>query len=165
MKKLKDHWEIKHNWQLIFPLLGFIGLFYSSYKLSLVISKELPIYITIALTLIISYILLKLTLFLFKKLEKRWNLDYKWEMIRVFLVFAITGTSSLYIGKPLIELIGINKENLNPFFYWLLFIFVTLVFYQILLISYGWLFGQFSFFWNFVKNFMLRIGFSVFFKK
>lgn len=165
MKKIKDRWEIKYNWQLIFPLLGIIGLFYSSYKLSLVIIKQPPLYVTIILTLILSYILLKFTLFLFKKLEKRWDLDYKWEMIRVFLVFAITGTSSLYIGKPLIEFIGVNKENLNPFFYWLIFIFVTLVFYQILLISYGWLFGQFSFFWNFVKNFMLRIGFSVFFKK
>lgn len=165
MKKFKILWEIQHNWQLIFPLLGIIGLFYSAYKISLAIFERPPIYITIISTLILSFILLKITLFIFKILEKKWNLTYKWEMIRVFLVFAITGTSSLYIGKPIIEFIGINKENLNLYIYWFLFIIVTLLFYKILLIFYGWLFGQFDFFWNFVKKFMLRIGFSIFFKK
>lgn len=158
MNKFKTRWEITHNWQLIFPFFGIIGLIYSSYKLSLVLIKETHLYITIAITLVISYILLKLVLFIFKKLEKKWNLAYKWEMIRVFIVFAITGTSSLYIGRPIIALIGINKENLNPVLYWLLFIFVSLVFYQILLVFFGWLFGQFDFFWNIVKKMLIRIG-------
>ena len=158
MNKFKTRWEITHNWQLIFPFFGIIGLIYSSYKLSLVLIKETHLYITIAITLVISYILLKLVLFIFKKLEKKWNLAYKWEMIRVFIVFAITGTSSLYIGRPIIALIGINKENLNPVLYWLLFIFVSLVFYQILLVFFGWLFGQFDFFWNIVKKILIRIG-------
>ena len=79
-------------------------------------------------------------------------------MIRIFIVFSITGTSSLYIGKPIIKLIGINKENLNPILYWLLFIFVSLLFYQILLIFFGWLFGQFSFFWNIVRKMIIGIG-------
>lgn len=164
MNKFKTRWEIQHNWQLIFPFLGIIGLIYSSYKLSFVFVKEAPIYITVLLTLVISFILLKLTLFIFKKLEKRWGLTYKWEMIRVFLVFAITGTSSLYIGKPIIEFIGIQQELLNPFLYWLLFIFVSLLFYQILLIGFGWLFGQGDFFWNIVKKMLKRIGFSSFIK-
>lgn len=160
MNKFKTRWEIQHNWQLIFPFLGIIGLLYSGYKLSFVIVKAPPIYISILLTLIIAFILLKLSLFIFKKFEKRWGLTYKWEMIRVFIVFAITGTSSLYIGKPIIKLIGINKENLNPFLYWLLFIFVSLLFYQIFLVFFGWLFGQFYFFWNIVKKMLIRIGFG-----
>ena len=83
MEKFKTRWEITHNWQLIFPLIGIIGLLYSGYKLSLVLIEETPLYITLLLTLVISYILLKVVLFIFKKLEKRWGLAYKWEMIRV----------------------------------------------------------------------------------
>lgn len=164
MEKFKTRWEITHNWQLIFPLIGIIGLLYSGYKLSLVLIEETPLYITLLLTLVISYILLKVVLFIFKKLEKRWGLAYKWEMIRVFIVFAITGTSSLYIGKPIINFIGIQQDLLHPFLYWFLFILVSLIFYQILLIGFGWLFGQGHFFWNIVKKMLIRIGFKKCFK-
>ena len=99
-----------------------------------------------------------LTLKLFKILEKRWILDYKWEMIRVFLVFAVTGSSSLFIGRPIIQLLGITKENLNPILYWILFIIIGLIFYQILLVTFGWLFGQFKFFWEFEKKMLRRFG-------
>jgi hypothetical protein len=109
-------------------------------------------------TLIISYLLLKFTLFLFKKLEKKWILDNKWEMIRVFIVFAVTGSSSLYVGRPIIKLMGITKENLNPVIYWILFIIIGLIFYQILLVTFGWLFGQFKFFWEFEKKMLRRMG-------
>jgi len=164
VNKFKTRWEIQHNWQLLFPFLGILGLLYSGYKLSFLIVSNPPLYLSIIITVIIAFILLKLSLFIFKKFEKRWGLTYKWEMIRVFIVFSITGTSSLYIGKPIIKLIGINKENLNPFLYWLLFIFVSLVFYQILLIFFGWLFGQGDFFWNIVKKMLKRIGFSRYIK-
>ena len=114
MQKFKQRWEIQQNWQLIFPVLGLLGLFYSSYKLSAIVTKDSSLYITILITAIISFLLLKFSLFLFKKLEKKWILTYKWEMIRVFLVFAITGSSSVVIGRPIIEFIGITKNNLNP---------------------------------------------------
>jgi len=158
MQKFKQRWEIQQNWQLIFPVLGFLGLIYSSYKLSFVFSQDSSIYITILITVILSFLLLKFTLFLFKKLEKKWILTYKWEMIRVFLIFAITGSSSVIIGRPFIKLIGITKDNLNPLLYWILYVFIALVFYQILLVCFGWLFGQFQFFWNFEKKMLRRFG-------
>lgn len=158
MQKFKQRWEIQQNWQLIFPVLGFLGLIYSSYKLSFVFSQDSSIYITILITVILSFLLLKLTLFLFKKLEKKWILTYKWEMIRVFLIFAITGSSSVIVGRPFIKLIGITKDNLNPLLYWILYVFIALVFYQILLVCFGWLFGQFQFFWNFEKKMLRRFG-------
>ena len=83
-------------------------------------------------------------------------------MIRVFLVFAITGSSSMFIGRPIIKLIGITKENLNPFIYWILFIIIGLVFYQILLVFFGFLFGQFKFFWEFEKKMLKRFGLGKF---
>jgi len=79
-------------------------------------------------------------------------------MIRVFIVFAITGSSSVFVGRPIMKIIGITKENLNPFIYWILFIIIGLIFYQILLVTFGWLFGQFNFFWEFEKKMLKRFG-------
>jgi hypothetical protein len=106
----------------------------------------------------VSFILLKVILFLFKKLEKKWVLTYKWEMIRVFLVFAITGSSSIFIGRPILKLIGVTKENLFPLVYWLLYISIGIIFYYIMLLLIGWLFGQFSFFWKMGKKMIRRTG-------
>ncbi|SDH55893.1 DUF6787 family protein [Winogradskyella thalassocola] len=158
MEKFKKHWEIQHNWQLLFPFFGLVILGYSAFKISNAFLDNYGLTLTIVAALFVFFFLLKLTLFIFKKLEKKWILDYKWEMIRVFMVFAFTGTSSLFIGRPIIKLIGITKENLNPILYWFLFIIIGLVFYQILLVTFGWLFGQFKFFWEFEKKMLSRFG-------
>jgi len=154
----KSQWEIQKNWQLLFPILGLIGLLYSAYKLAYLFTESYSVFITIAVTLLLFLVLLKLTLFLFKKLESKWILDFKWEMIRVFIVFAVTGSSSVFVGRPIMKLLGITKENLNPILYWVLFIIIGLIFYQILLVSFGWLFGQFKFFWEFEKKMLKRFG-------
>lgn len=165
LKSFKSRWEIQKNWQLVFPVFGIIGLAYSAYKLALVFTKSYSLVVTLAVAIVLYYILLKLTLYIFKKLENKWILNYKWEMIRVFIVFAITGSSSMYIGRPIMKLIGITKENLNPVMYWVLFIIIGLFFYQILLITFGWIFGQFSFFWEFEKKMLKRLGFGRFIKE
>jgi hypothetical protein len=158
MEKFKTHWEIQHNWQLLFPFVGLLALGYSAFKISNRIFNDSELILVLISSVIIFFILLKLTLFIFKKLEKKWILDYKWEMIRVFMVFAITGSSSLYVGRPIIAFLGITKENLNPIVYWILFIIIGLIFYQILLVTFGWLFGQHKFFWEFEKKMLRRFG-------
>ena len=160
LNNFKKHWEITSNWQLIIPLMGIIGLFYSSYKLVRIFAIE-SLAINIALSLVVSIILLKFTLFLFKKLEKKWKLTYRWEMIRVFIVFAITGSSSAIVGKPFLKMVGITSNNLQPVIYWLLYVLISFIFYQVLLISIAWLFGQFQFFWDFEKKMIrrMRLGF------
>lgn len=167
MKTFKDRWEIKKNWQLLFPFLGVLTLLYCSYRLASIFfdrhdSSKL-IYL-IFLSVIFYFILLKISLWLFKKLENRWIVNYKWEMIRIFLVFAFTGTSCMIISKPIMNLFGITLESLNSSLFWLLYIFISLIAYQFLLVAFGWLFGQFQFFWNFEKKILKRIGFSKFFK-
>ena len=147
MKRFKKRWDITQNWQLLFPLFGLLSLGYTSYKISNTIVSDFGLITIILLTIVLSFALLKFTLFLFKKLEKKWILDAKWEMIRVFIV-----------GRPIIEMIGITKENLNPILYWVLFIIIGLIFYQILLVTFGWLFGQYKFFWNFEKKMLRRFG-------
>jgi hypothetical protein len=158
MENFKKHWEIQHNWQLLFPFFGIVILGYSAIKLSNAFLMDYQLIVTFVASILTFLLLLKLVLYIFKKLEKKWILDYKWEMIRVFMVFAITGSSSLFVGRPIIKLIGITKENLNPLLYWILFIIIGLIFYQILLVTFGWLFGQFKFFWEFEKKMLRRFG-------
>lgn len=164
MQKFKTRWQIQHNWQLLFPVIGVLGLLYAGFLISNKLTSSFPIYITILVSLVLAFILLKITLFIFKKLEDKWIVTYRWEMIRIFFVFAITGSSSAMIGKPLMTLVGITKENLNPFVYWALYIIIGLVFYQILLVFFGWLFGQFQFFWDFEKKMLKKMGFNRFIK-
>ena len=158
MENFKKYWEIQQNWQLVFPLFGIVILGYSAFKLTHTFLKDYHLVITAIASVFIFIVFLKVVLFIFKKLEKKWILDYKWEMIRVFMVFAITGSSSIYVGRPIIKLLGITKENLNPLLYWILFIIIGLIFYQILLVTFGWLFGQFKFFWEFEKKMLTRFG-------
>ena len=162
LKTFKTNWDIKYNWQLIFPLLGILGLGYSSYKLALIFTNKYQDIISIGIAIVVFVVLLKFTLFLFKTLEKKWILTYRWEMIRVFIVFAITGSSSVYVGRPIIKLLGITKDNLNPILYWVLFVIISLIFYQILLVCFGGLFGQFQFFWTFEKKMLKRFGLGKF---
>ncbi|MBQ0769701.1 MAG: hypothetical protein KBT58_10440 [Bizionia sp.] len=158
MEHFKARWDIVKNWQLIFPIFGALILLYSSFKLTSLFIAEYHIVLKIALALVAFFILLKFILFLFTKLEKKWNVTYRWELIRIFMVFAITGSSSLFVGRPIIKLLGITKENLNIYVYWFLYIIIGIIFYQILLVTFGWLFGQFKFFWEFEKKMIRRFG-------
>ena len=164
MKKFKTRWEIDKNWQLIIPLLGILSLLYCSYKIAGIIfdRHETPELLYLVLvSLVIYFILLKIIFFCFKKLENRWIVKQKYEMISLFLVFAFTGSSSVFIGRPIINFIGVTKDNLNIVLYWILYILIRLLFYQVLLVIFGWLFGQFTFFWNFEKKILRKFGFKI----
>lgn len=165
MNRFKKRWEITQNWQLIFPLIGIIGLLLIAYKASVLLTTDFHLSIKIIVGIILFYLLLKMTLFSFKKLEHKWIVKQKWEMIRIFIVFAITGSTSAFIGRPLLNILGINKDNLNAMLYWTLFIIIGLLFYQLLLVLIGWLFGQFEFFWNFEKKMLKRLGLKRIFKE
>lgn len=163
MKRFKTAWEITQNWQLLFPFLGLFFLGSSAFKFTALLSFS-KLYITLPLSVIVFYILLKIVLFAISKLEPKWVVDQRWELIRIFIVFAITGSSSVVVGRPFIKLIGITTDNLHPLLYWILFITISLIFYQILLVVVGWVFGQFQFFWNFEKKMIRRFGLGRFLK-
>lgn len=99
-----------------------------------------------------------------EKLKKRWGISSNGQVLLILLVFSITGSSSLFVARPLLDYLGITRLNFTSEFLWgglsyyalrILIIFPT---YQILLVCYGWLFGQFEFFWNFEKNMLARMG-------
>jgi hypothetical protein len=92
---------------------------------------------------------------LFDKLKTRWEIESNWQILVIMIVFAVTGFTSLFARKLIFPLIGV--ESADPFWYksiiWLVTIFPV---YNILLLSYAALFGQFSFFWRFFKKTMTR---------
>lgn len=101
-----------------------------------------------------------------ERLKKRWGISSNLQIILIIIVFSITGSSSLFVGKPILEFLGISRANFSDDFLWggliyySLRILIIFPIYQVLLVLYGWLFGQFRFFWNFEKNMLVRLGLS-----
>jgi len=93
-----------------------------------------------------------------KYLKEKWNLKSNLQLVIILIVFAITGSSSLYISKPLMEFLSISSEKMDIFLYWILrFIIVTVV-YQFVLLLVAFVFGQFNWFWNFEKKILKKMG-------
>lgn len=104
-----------------------------------------------------------------QKLKERWGIHSNLQLIIIFVVFAITGSSSVYVAKPFLDVIGLEQDNFpdtwwGAIAYWTLRILLIFPFYQVLLVAYGWLFGQFKFFWTFEKKMLKRMGFGFLFK-
>ena len=91
------------------------------------------------------------------KIKKLWNITYNCQLLIIFIVFAITGSTAAYLSKPFIAALGITKENLHWSIYWPLRLLLIFPIYQILLVIIGALFGQFSFFWEFEKKILYRM--------
>ena len=95
---------------------------------------------------------------MFQYLKEKWNLKSNFQLVIILIVFAITGSSSLYISKPLMEFLSVSTDSMNIISYWILrFIIVTLV-YQFVLLVVAFLFGQFNWFWNFEKKMLKKMG-------
>lgn len=96
-----------------------------------------------------------------KKLKERWNIKSNFQLTIIFIVFAITGSTSAYLSRPVLEHIGINKENIPYALYLPLMLVMIMPIYQVLLVIIGALFGQFEFFWWFEKKMLrsMKLGF------
>ena len=93
-----------------------------------------------------------------EKLKKRWNIESDWQVAIILLAFTLTGFSTLYVHKLVDQMLGIDESS--PFIYKVLvFIVIVLPVYNILLIIYGSLLGQYKFFKNFIIQFFSRIFF------
>ncbi|MCO6149372.1 DUF6787 family protein [Flavobacterium sp. NRK1] len=97
-------------------------------------------------------------------LKQRWGITSNFQFVVIFIVFAITGSTSAYLSKPILAWIGITKQSVSPWFYYPLYIILIFPVYQILLVSIGFLFGQFKFFWRFEKKMLKSLGLGFLFK-
>jgi uncharacterized membrane-anchored protein len=91
-----------------------------------------------------------------QKLQSKWNLKSLRQVVLVLIVFALTGFTILFIKKPIFDYLGISMER-GGFWKTVLYLLLVLPLYQIILLMWGFVFGQFSFFWEKEKQFLRRI--------
>lgn len=91
-----------------------------------------------------------------EKLQNKWQLNSIKQVLLVLLVFALTGFTILFIKQPIFDLLGISMEK-GGFWKTVLYLLLVLPLYQAVLLGWGFIFGQFSFFWEHEKKFFRRI--------
>ena len=94
-----------------------------------------------------------------QNLQDRWKVKSGLQVVVILIVFACTGFTILFIKRPLFAL-WFRDGDVPAWMkiaYWVLILPV----YNVFLLGYGFVFGQFQFFWNFEKRFFNRI-FSIF---
>jgi hypothetical protein len=90
------------------------------------------------------------------KLQDKWKLKSIGQVIIVLIVFACTGFTVLFLKKPVVTFFSVDGEpNLT---YSILYYILILPIYNIILLFYGFIFGQFRFFWDFEKRMFARMG-------
>jgi len=90
-----------------------------------------------------------------ERLKQRWKLGSALQVVMVLVVFACTGFTVLFIKKPILNFLAGDEGN-STLASVLYYIFI-LPLYNVVLLAYGFLFGQFSFFWDFEKRSFNRI--------
>ena len=94
-------------------------------------------------------------------MKKLLKVNSNFQLLIILIVFAITGSLSLYLSEFILNFLNVTQNNMNIFLYWSLRILILFPVYQILLIIIGTLFGQFSYFWAFEKKFLKKIGINI----
>src|SRR5258706_14412049 len=90
-----------------------------------------------------------------EKLQTRWRVNSVAKVFIILAVFACTGLTVMFI-KPVITGLFFNSGHsaLFSILYWIL----ILPFYNLVLLFYGFVLGNFKFFWEYEKRFFKRIG-------
>lgn len=77
------------------------------------------------------------------------------QVVIVLIVFACTGTTVLLIKRPLFAYWFPDGDK--PLWASITYFILILPVYNVFLLFYGFIFGQFKFFWEFEKRFFKRI--------
>ncbi|MDI9309347.1 MAG: hypothetical protein QM535_03935 [Limnohabitans sp.] len=99
-----------------------------------------------------------------KKLKDRWGIQSNWQLVVIFIVFAINGSLSAKISAYLMGILGLSKDNLNIIIYYIVLLVLVLPLYPFMLMGFGYLFGQSKFFVPFSKKMIKSIGLGFIFK-
>lgn len=81
-----------------------------------------------------------------QKMRKKWGLTSIFQVVLVLVVFSITGMTVVWIKPIIFKLLGI--ENSSGWLKTVSYLVLVFPLYQILLLLYGFIFGQFNFFWE-----------------
>ena len=97
-----------------------------------------------------------------KRFKEKWGITSNFQLVIILLVFSVTGSVAVLVAKPVLDLVGLDKEALSPWVFWPIRIFIIFPIYQVLIVLIGAIFGQFKFFWAFEKKMLVRLGFKQF---
>lgn len=92
-----------------------------------------------------------------RRLQTKWKLNSLFQLVLVLIVFALTGFTILFIKKPIFDFLGVSMER-GGFWKTVLYLLLVLPLYQIILLMWGFVFGQFRFFWEKEVQFLKRIS-------
>ena len=90
-------------------------------------------------------------------LVKKFQANSLQHLVIIFLVFALSGSGSLYISSPILKSLSLEELILSYPLYIFVRIILIIPIYQLLLIIIASLFGQFNYFWKFEKKFLKRL--------
>ncbi len=89
-----------------------------------------------------------------ERLKTRWKLKSAGQVVIVLVVFTCTGFTIFFLKRPLLSWLA-GEQGDSTLATVLYYVFI-LPLYNIILLGYGFVFGQFQFFWEFEKRFMER---------
>lgn len=90
-----------------------------------------------------------------ERLKEKWDIHSTWQFIIIMIVFACTGFTVVLVKRPVIELMFPDGQPLwFKIGYWIM----ILPIYNTFLLFYGFVFGQFRFFWNYEKRMIRRFS-------
>ena len=89
-------------------------------------------------------------------LQKIFKTNSVYQLITVFLVFAISGSLSVYVSEPVLNLLNYKEYISNKIIQIFLRLLIIFPIYQIILLGVGAIFGEFQYFWDFEKRFWKR---------
>lgn len=92
-----------------------------------------------------------------EKLVNKFKANSIRHLFIIFIIFAISGSGSLFISSPILIVLGLDK--LITFYPLYIFVRIILIIpiYQFILIIIASLFGEFDYFWKFEKKFLQRL--------
>jgi formyltetrahydrofolate-dependent phosphoribosylglycinamide formyltransferase len=93
---------------------------------------------------------------MFKRLQEKWGVSTRQFWI-LFIVFGLTGTTTAILTRYITSFLGMDATT---FWLWRILLRVgMLVFgYQVILLVYGALLGQWAFFWKYEKKLLGKLG-------
>jgi hypothetical protein len=89
------------------------------------------------------------------RLKEKWGIASNWQFLIIMVVFACTGFTVVLIKKPAIAFLFPDGQPLwFKIGYWVM----ILPIYNTFLLFYGFVFGQFNFFWAYEKRMLSRFS-------
>ena len=90
-------------------------------------------------------------------LKERWKVNSNLQVFLILIAFACTGITVAFIKRPLI--LYLFPQEIIPLWASIAYYLLILPVYNVILLIYGFIFGQFAFFLSFERRLLKRIFF------